>query len=97
LQDEWKPFEQLTINFGGRFDIVDAFAHENQLSPRINIVYEPFKGTALHAVMRGISHHRRWKMSNKARSQSSTAQPTNPQFGRIPSRNRSARIISMQA
>src|SRR5881409_3300032 len=49
LQDEWKPFEQLTINFGGRFDIVDAFAHENQLSPRINIVYEPFKGTALHA------------------------------------------------
>jgi len=49
LQDEWKPFEQLTINFGGRFDIVDAFAHENQLSPRINIVYEPFKGTVLHA------------------------------------------------
>src|SRR5206468_6712177 len=49
LQDEYKPFEQLTINFGGRFDIVDAFAHENQLSPRINIVYEPFKGTALRA------------------------------------------------
>src|SRR5207253_3816182 len=36
LQDEWKPFEQLTINFGGRFDIVDAFSHENQLSPRVN-------------------------------------------------------------
>src|SRR2546427_1198962 len=36
LQDEWKPFEQLTINFGGRFDIVDAFSHENQLSPRAN-------------------------------------------------------------
>src|SRR5438067_2467739 len=49
LQDEWKPFEQLTINFGGRFDIVDAFAHENQLSPRINIVWEPLKGTVLHA------------------------------------------------
>ncbi|HXO94029.1 MAG TPA: TonB-dependent receptor, partial [Candidatus Acidoferrum sp.] len=49
LQDEWKPFEQLTINFGGRFDIVDAFAHENQLSPRINIVYEPLSGTTLHA------------------------------------------------
>ncbi|MFL6598429.1 MAG: TonB-dependent receptor domain-containing protein, partial [Chthoniobacterales bacterium] len=47
LQDEWKPFEQLTINFGGRFDIVDAFAHENQLSPRINIVWEPLKGTVL--------------------------------------------------
>src|SRR6266705_1037430 len=49
LQDEWKPFEQLTINFGGRFDIVDAFSHENQLSPRINIVYQPLDGTTLHA------------------------------------------------
>src|SRR5437667_1368364 len=49
LQDEWKPFEQLTINFGGRFDIVDAFSHENQLSPRVNIVYQPFDGTTLHA------------------------------------------------
>ena len=49
LQDEWKPFEQLTINFGGRLDFVNAFADENQLSPRINIVYEPWKGTAFHA------------------------------------------------
>src|SRR6266850_5867036 len=48
LQDEWKPFEQLTINFGGRLDFVDAFSNENQLSPRLNIVYEPFKGTAIH-------------------------------------------------
>mgnify|MGYP003694062169 CR=1 FL=1 len=32
LQDEWKPFEQLTINFGGRLDFVNAFADENQLS-----------------------------------------------------------------
>ena len=49
LQDEWKPFEELTINFGGRFDIVDAFSHENQLSPRINIVYTPSGWTTLHA------------------------------------------------
>ena len=49
LQDEWKPFEQLTINFGGRLDFENAFVDENQLSPRLNIVYEPFKGTALHA------------------------------------------------
>jgi len=49
LQDEWKPFEQLTINFGGRFDVVNAFSDENQLSPRINLVYEPFKGTTFHA------------------------------------------------
>ena len=49
LQDEWKPFEQLTINFGGRFDVVNAFSDENQLSPRINIVYQPWKWTTLHA------------------------------------------------
>jgi outer membrane receptor protein involved in Fe transport len=49
LQDEWKPFEQLTINFGGRLDFVNAFADENQFSPRINIVYQPFKWTTLHA------------------------------------------------
>src|SRR5437867_10768666 len=49
LQDEWKPFEQLTINFGGRLDFLNAFVDENQLSPRINVVYELFKGTTLHA------------------------------------------------
>src|SRR5438445_5434870 len=49
LQDEWKPFEQFTINFGGRFDVVNAFSDENQLSPRINIVYQPWKWTTLHA------------------------------------------------
>src|SRR5438876_6662965 len=49
LQDEWKPFEQLTINFGGRLDFVNAFSNENQLSPRISVVYEPVKGTAIHA------------------------------------------------
>ena len=32
LQDEWKVFEPLTINVGARFDVVDEFAHANQLS-----------------------------------------------------------------
>ncbi|HEY2626335.1 MAG TPA: TonB-dependent receptor [Candidatus Udaeobacter sp.] len=49
LQDEYKPFEQLTINFGGRLDFADTFTNENQLSPRINVVYEPWQGTAVHA------------------------------------------------
>ena len=48
LQDEWKPFEQLTINFGGRLDFENAFAKENQLSPRLNIVYKPWDLTTLH-------------------------------------------------
>lgn len=48
LQDEWKPFDQLTINFGGRFDVVNAFVDENQLSPRINVVYQLTTTTTLH-------------------------------------------------
>jgi outer membrane receptor protein involved in Fe transport len=48
LQDEWKPFEQLTINFGGRLDFENAFVNENQLSPRLNVVYKPFESTTLH-------------------------------------------------
>ena len=49
LQDEWKVFEPLTINFGGRFDVVDEYAHANQLSPRVNVVFQATKSTTLHA------------------------------------------------
>jgi hypothetical protein len=49
LQDEWKPFANLTVNFGARFDLVDEFTHEKQLSPRINVVWEPVDGATLHA------------------------------------------------
>jgi outer membrane receptor protein involved in Fe transport len=48
LQDEWHPFKPLTINFGARFDVVDEFTHENQLSPRVNIVYQPSDSTTIH-------------------------------------------------
>jgi TonB dependent receptor len=49
LQDEWKIFEPLTVNFGARFDIVDEYAHANQLSPRINVVLQATKSTTIHA------------------------------------------------
>lgn len=49
LQDEWQPFANLTVNFGARFDLVDEFTHERQLSPRVNIVWRPVEGTTLHA------------------------------------------------
>ena len=49
LQDEWKLFDRLTVNYGGRFDIVDAFTHETQLSPRINLVWTPTDTTTVHA------------------------------------------------
>jgi len=50
LQDEWKLLSTLTLNFGARFDVFSSsFDDENQLSPRINLVYKPFRSTTLHA------------------------------------------------
>ena len=49
LQDEWKIFTPLTINYGGRFDIVDEFTHQNQFSPRINLTLQATRSTVLHA------------------------------------------------
>ncbi|HEX4141195.1 MAG TPA: TonB-dependent receptor, partial [Candidatus Methylacidiphilales bacterium] len=48
-QDAWTPIPTLTINFGGRFDVVDAYDHENQLSPRFNVVWQAEPDTTLHA------------------------------------------------
>jgi outer membrane receptor for ferrienterochelin and colicins len=49
LQDEWKITDALTLNYGLRFDQVNAFLKENQVSPRVNLVWIPVEGTTLHA------------------------------------------------
>ena len=49
LQDEWSIGDALTVNFGARFDAVDAFTTENQLSPRLNLVYKAGDATTFHA------------------------------------------------
>ncbi len=49
LQDEWKATNHLTINYGLRFEDVNAYTDENQFSPRINVVDELDKNTFLHA------------------------------------------------
>jgi len=48
VQDEWKLAPQLTLNYGLRFDDVNGFRDEMQLSPRINAVWEPLSGLAAH-------------------------------------------------
>ncbi|MGI4880147.1 MAG: TonB-dependent receptor, partial [Janthinobacterium lividum] len=49
VQDEWTLSPELTLNAGVRFDAVRAYTREQQLSPRINLVYKPAEGTAFHA------------------------------------------------
>ncbi len=48
VQDEYRVTPKLTINYGLRFDQVDEYTHENQVSPRINAVWKPFEGTTVH-------------------------------------------------
>ncbi|HAM53689.1 MAG TPA: TonB-dependent receptor, partial [Nitrospiraceae bacterium] len=48
-QDEWKPIDKLTINYGLRFDEMNAYVAANQLSPRFGVVYKATPETTLHA------------------------------------------------
>ena len=50
LQDEWKLLPKVTLNYGARFDVYNSsFDNENQLSPRVNLIYQPTDATTLHA------------------------------------------------
>jgi outer membrane receptor protein involved in Fe transport len=50
LQDEWKLNPKTTLNYGARFDVYSSsFDHENQLSPRVNLIYQATPATTIHA------------------------------------------------
>lgn len=49
LQDEWRIGAPLTLNYGLRYDKVDAYTQEQQWSPRVNLAYQLGEDTALHA------------------------------------------------
>jgi hypothetical protein len=40
VQDEWRILPTVTINAGLRFDDVEEFTHESQVSPRVNVVWK---------------------------------------------------------
>jgi len=48
-QDEWAVTDNLTINYGLRYDAFSAFASGNQLSPRLNGVWKPNDTLTIHA------------------------------------------------
>ena len=50
VQDEWKLFPKVIVNYGARFDeFYSSFDKENQPSPRVNLIYTPTDSTTLHA------------------------------------------------
>jgi len=49
LQDEWKIVPSVTVNFGARYDQFAEFVSERQLSPRVNMVWQPTETTTLTA------------------------------------------------
>ncbi|MDB5715938.1 MAG: TonB-dependent receptor [Sphingomonadales bacterium] len=49
LQDEWSLSPTLTLNYGARFDVVRAYTREQQVSPRVNLVFQPSAYTTFHA------------------------------------------------
>jgi outer membrane receptor protein involved in Fe transport len=48
VQDEWKLAPTLTLNYGLRLDAYDGYRSESQLSPRVNLVWQPADGTTAH-------------------------------------------------
>ncbi len=49
LQDEWRILPALTLNYGFRFDGVNEYTNENQVSPRVNAVWKATDTTTVHA------------------------------------------------
>jgi len=49
IADEWKVTNQITLNYGLRFDQMMQYTNANQVSPRVSVTYTPWDGTVFHA------------------------------------------------
>jgi outer membrane receptor protein involved in Fe transport/opacity protein-like surface antigen len=47
-QYEWRLTDQLTLNYGLRFDQIYQYVDANQFSPRASLTYKPWWSTVLH-------------------------------------------------
>jgi outer membrane receptor protein involved in Fe transport len=47
-QDTWQLSENLSVNFGSRWDRVSGLVNDSQFSPTINFVYKPRRDTTIH-------------------------------------------------
>ena len=47
-QDEWRLTQQLTFNYGLRFDQIYQYVDANQFSPRASLTYKPWWSTVFH-------------------------------------------------
>lgn len=49
LQDQWDWSETFTLNYGVRFDQLNAFVNARQLSPRVGAIWNATRTTTVHA------------------------------------------------
>ena len=75
VQDEWRILPTVTINGGLRFDGVAAFTQEDQVSPRLNVVWKPTATTTLYGGYARYFVPPRSSWSRRAWSRNSSARP----------------------
>ena len=96
LQDEWRILPALTLNSGLRFDGVNEFTNETQVSPRVNVVMKATDdddgSCRLFALFRATALRTRRAYRNRALQQHDERLLP---FSRTTSSGRSGRIISM--
>ena len=80
IQDQWSPTDHWTLNLGVRYDQIQSFYDEGQISPRLGVTYKLNQSNVFHA-----NYSRLFTPPNveqiaftKVNLQGTTAQPDDP-------------------